>query len=323
MEIINNPHDKLFKKTFSDIKIARDFLSNYLPGEIVNKIDLNNIQIVKDSFIEENLQETFSDILYKTSVNNQDAYIYILFEHKSYPYKLITIQFLKYIINIWELLIKQKDIKNDNLPIILPILIYHGQKEWNIGLNLADILNDIPEGWEKYIPDFRYILYDLSVYSDADIKGGIELRIFLEIAIHVFREDFNDRFIKWITLLDELGEKETGIEYIRTVIRYILSVKEDISLQDLISSARKVSPERSEEIMTIAEQLKKEGREEGIKEGFLKGIETALEVKYGKEALSLLDDIKKIQEIDKLEEIMDYIKQKNNFHEFKEIIFKH
>lgn len=122
MEIINNPHDKLFKKTFSDIKIARDFLSNYLPGEIVNKIDLNNIQIVKDSFIEENLQETFSDILYKTSVNNQDAYIYILFEHKSYPYKLITIQFLKYIINIWELLIKQKDIKNDNLPIILPIL---------------------------------------------------------------------------------------------------------------------------------------------------------------------------------------------------------
>lgn len=75
--------------------------------------------------------------------------------------------------------------------------------------------------------------------------------------------------------------------------------------------------------MTIAEQLKKEGREEGIKEGFLKGIETALEVKYGKEALSLLDDIKKIQEIDKLEEIMNYIKQKNSFHEFKKIIFKH
>jgi predicted transposase YdaD len=103
------------------------------------------------------------------------------------------------------------------------------------------------------------------------------------------------------------------------VIRYILSVKEDISLGDLITTARRVSPERSEEIMTIAEQLRREGR----KEGLVKGIETALELKYGKKALGLMDDIKKIQEIDQLEKIMNYVKKKDSFAEFKEIVFKH
>jgi predicted transposase/invertase (TIGR01784 family) len=327
MSIINNPHDKLFKETLSDIEVVRDFLKNYFPNKIIEKIDLTRIQIVKDSFIEEDLQETFSDILYKTAIQEKDAYIYILFEHKSYPYKLITIQFLKYIISIWELLIKQKDIKSDNLPIILPILIYHGEKEWDIGLNLADILDTIPEDWKMYIPDFRYILYDLSAYSDEEIKGGIKLKIYFEIAIHLLKEDFNDRFVKLVTLLDKLLEQKTGIEYIKTVIRYILSVKEGITLQNLISKAREVSIERSEEIMTIAEELRKEGRkeghEEGIKEGMIMGIETALELKYGKTALGLMEEIKKIKEINKLEEIMSFVREKDNFNEFKEIIYKH
>lgn len=52
MRIVNNPHDKLFKETMSDIEVAKDFFLNYFPGEILNKIELSNVQLVKDSYVE-------------------------------------------------------------------------------------------------------------------------------------------------------------------------------------------------------------------------------------------------------------------------------
>ena len=42
-EIINNPHDALFKRTMVDKVAALDFMQNYLPEEIIEKMDLPDI----------------------------------------------------------------------------------------------------------------------------------------------------------------------------------------------------------------------------------------------------------------------------------------
>jgi predicted transposase YdaD len=47
-----NPHDKLFRKTYSDLDNARSFLTNYLPGHVLGLVDLSTLEISKDSFIE-------------------------------------------------------------------------------------------------------------------------------------------------------------------------------------------------------------------------------------------------------------------------------
>ncbi|MEA1975711.1 MAG: Rpn family recombination-promoting nuclease/putative transposase, partial [Bacillota bacterium] len=36
---IQNPHDKFFKETFSNVAVAKDFINNYLPKNIINIID--------------------------------------------------------------------------------------------------------------------------------------------------------------------------------------------------------------------------------------------------------------------------------------------
>jgi len=180
MEIISNPHDKFFKETLSNIDIARDFIFNYLPKDILNIIDTEEMEIVKDSFIEKNLRETFSDLLYKVKIKEKSGYIYILFEHKSYPYRLISFQLLKYISRIWDLSIKQRNAgKNVELPLVIPLVFYHGKEKWNISPKLSGILEEIPKEINDYMPDFKYILYDLSKYSDEELKGSLVLRIFL------------------------------------------------------------------------------------------------------------------------------------------------
>ena len=105
---ITNSHDKLFKEIWSDKSNAKSFLENYLPKKILEITDLDSLELCKGSFIEKNLQEFYSDMLYKVNFQKEPAYIYFLFEHKSYPDNLIHIQLLEYIIKIWKLEIKQK-----------------------------------------------------------------------------------------------------------------------------------------------------------------------------------------------------------------------
>ena len=81
---------------------------------------------------------------------------YYVYEHKSYVTKKAILQLLKYIIKIWE----HKTTK-EKLPIIIPILIYHGKNKWNISTKLSDYIEEIPKPIKKYIPDYEYEIYDL------------------------------------------------------------------------------------------------------------------------------------------------------------------
>jgi predicted transposase/invertase (TIGR01784 family) len=128
MTLVSNPHDKLFKQIWSDRETAADFLANYLPGDICDLIDLKTLEICKDSFVDKDLKEYFSDLLYKVSFGAQSGYVYMLFEHKSYPRKITALQLLSYICRIWNLHFTQQGLP---LPVIIPLVLYHGRNEWN------------------------------------------------------------------------------------------------------------------------------------------------------------------------------------------------
>ena len=118
MPLINHPHDRFFKETMQDLETAQDFLANYLPQDILQLIDLDSLSLQKDSFIEKELREAFSDILYKASIKGREAYLYFLFEHKSSLVKTTALQLLKYMVKIWEQ--KTDKEKAASLPIIIP-----------------------------------------------------------------------------------------------------------------------------------------------------------------------------------------------------------
>ena len=105
---LQNPHDRFFKELFSRLEVAQDFVRHYLPTEIVALLDVTTLDIVKDSFIDPELQEHFSDLLYQVTLQTgHEAYIYLLFEHKSYSDAKIALQLLRYMINIWDHLQRQ------------------------------------------------------------------------------------------------------------------------------------------------------------------------------------------------------------------------
>ena len=75
----------------------------------------------------------------------------------------------------------------------------------------------------------------------------------------------------------------------------------------------RLSVEKGEFVMTtIAEALFNKGVQQGIQQGKLEGfynaIEFGLEIRYGTQALKMMDGIRKITEMDRLSAIRDAIR---------------
>ncbi|MEK7832858.1 MAG: Rpn family recombination-promoting nuclease/putative transposase, partial [Acidobacteriota bacterium] len=86
MPEIDNPHDAFFKAAFGRREVAADLLANYLPPEVAATLDLNTLEPIKDSFVDPELREHFSDLLYRVGLQGGgSAYACLLFEHKSTP----------------------------------------------------------------------------------------------------------------------------------------------------------------------------------------------------------------------------------------------
>ncbi|SHF12553.1 Rpn family recombination-promoting nuclease/putative transposase [Caloramator proteoclasticus] len=280
---IQNPHDKFFKEVFSNIEVAKDFIINYVPKEIVEIIDLDTLSLQKDSFINEQLKEVYSDMLFKAKINNYEGYIYFLFEHKSYVSRQTALQLLRYVVEIWDMNIKKEGV--GKLPVIIPLVIYHGNERWNIRNDLGTIIEgyeELKEEVKRYIPNFEYLLYDLSSYEDEDIKGQVLLRIMISALRDITIKDAKgmiDAVIKVASCLAELQDKQTGLQYFETYLRYIFSTDKGMTKQDFESIKRgveKILVEGSEYTMTLADIFREEGREEGIKKGIKEGERMAL-----------------------------------------------
>ena len=331
---IQNPHDKFFKETFGKVEVAKDFLNNYLPESIMKIVDMSTLEPQKDSFINKKLQEVFSDMLFRVNIDNKEGYIYFLFEHKSYTSKNISFQLLKYMTEIWESKINKERIKE--LPVIIPLVIYHGKNKWNISTTLGEMINgydNLPEDVKKYIPDYEYLLYDISGYTDEEIKGGVINKIVLTTFRDIQTKDISgvtESIYKMIEYLVELGDKQTGIEYFETLMKYIFSARVDLSKEVVIEIMNKIEttyPEGSDLVMTLAEKFREEGKQEGKQEGIAIGevktlIKTTIRLltkKFGvlpeevKEKISKLDAdtleiiIVEIFEYESIEDIKKYL----------------
>jgi len=326
---ITNPHDKLFKEVYSNKNNAVSFLENYLPNNILNLTDLDSLTLCKDSFIGKNLKEYYSDLLYKVNFKTQPGYIYCLFEHKSYPDSFIHLQLLEYMIKIWRLELKQK--KPKKLPVIIPLVLYHGAKQWKLKENLSSIINVPSEILEKHIPNFKYILYDLSKYSDDEIKGSKINQITLLSFKYVFGDNFIDKLPEIFTLFETLFDKKTGLQFFKTLVIYILSNVENITTEQLVSKVQDTLPKgKGDIIMTLAEQLRNEGDQrghqrglkQGLEQGLVQGLKFAIDMKYGntpdtKLAISIIKNIKNIH---RLKAIQKYIKKAKTASELIKLI---
>lgn len=80
---INNAHDLFFRESMQDIEIAKPLALLSIPSSVQNHLDWETLETVKESWVDENLKEYRSDIIYRVKNLIDDQWVYLLFEHKS------------------------------------------------------------------------------------------------------------------------------------------------------------------------------------------------------------------------------------------------
>ncbi len=278
-------------------EVAKDFLANYLPASVMQVIELATLQPEKDSFINTSLEENFSDLLFSADIGGREGYLYFLFEHKSYIDSGIAFQLLKYMMEIWDLKRNKEHAKE--LPVVIPIVIYHGKTEWNKPTNLGSMLNgyeELPVEEKKLVPSFEYLIYDISSYKDEDIKGIAHTRILLTLLRDIHSGEstkLRQSILRAVYFLEELDNRESGIGYFKTIMRYVLSAGRALTKRDIhmiIREVENIFPEGSELAMTLADQWREEGLQKGIEEGIEKGKQIGKEEALAEVAVKQLTE---------------------------------
>jgi predicted transposase/invertase (TIGR01784 family) len=256
-------HNNFFDAFFDEKEVAESFLKEYLPAEITRDLDFTTLQIDKESFVDKKLLKHLSDTLYHIRYKQDPAYVYFLFEHKSRlkkkKKKLTPFQLLKYLVHIWDRhLRRHKEV--ENLPPIIPIVIYHGETEWEVSTDFLSLF-DVPGCIEKYIPNFRFELFDISHMPDEHIKGAVLLRMLFLTFKYIFNPELLHKLDDIFRLLMDL-DRTRGTEYLEVLLRYLSSSAEHVSMEELRETVDEFFEKGGDFMPTIYQQIRNEVKNE-------------------------------------------------------------
>lgn len=302
---ITNKHDTTFKEVFSQKRIARDFIENNIPKEALEVIDMESLELEKDTFINEELKENFSDLIYRVKINNKNGYISFLLEHKSYKDKMTIFQVQRYILESWMTIIQKEN--KEELPIIIPMIIYHGKEKWNFKTDIRDMISgfyELPEYFKQRVPVFKHDFFNIGEYEERDFEKLTKLTaMMLKAFKYAFEEDLEIVLRTYLLALEEVKKEEpleTLIYYGEIYLKYIELTNRDIKEEDIKEQIKKLEG-KGAITMNILEKREEKGRLEGeinkakeIAKNLLKeGTEIALVVKATGLSKSEVEELKK------------------------------
>jgi predicted transposase/invertase (TIGR01784 family) len=275
---INNPHDKMFRASMNSPMVAKEFLEAHLPDVIKDKIDWQSIITCPNTFIDEELKLTQSDVLLQVKISGSNAYIYILAEHQSKADPIMPFRLLKYMVKIWDYhQAKHKSKNNLPFPVIVPMVFYTGKNIYNAPRSIWELCGSQAD-LMKNILNQPFCLVDLSQAVAEELiarpwSGTMEF-----IMRHRFRQHLSQELALIADNINRLLLVDKS-QFVLQLLSYMLAIDEEHhSASELIALIQnKLAPQAGDEIMSLAEILKEEGRKNGIQEGMQEGMQKGMQ----------------------------------------------
>jgi predicted transposase/invertase (TIGR01784 family) len=255
---------------------------------VAETLDLDSLALQSGSFVDEDLQEQFADLLYQVHLHDAgDAYLYLLLEHKSYPDPETPFQLLRYLVRIWE-----RDQRDDkDLRPIVPVVVYHGRSRWRIATDFAGLFTG-PAALRPYWPQFRYELQDLSALSDEEVRGTVHLQIALLVLKYIFDPALRGRLEEIFLMFRELAEAETALEYLRTVLYYVGNANTTLTAEEMVTIVQHTMADEGDEIMQrVADHWIEQGIEQGRIQNLQENILDLLRIRFDLEGEEITERI--------------------------------
>jgi predicted transposase/invertase (TIGR01784 family) len=272
---IQSPHDKYFRRSMSYPQVAQDFFETHLPEKIKMIADLKTLRLRKESYLDQELKESLTDILFSVNLDNKGGYLYVLVEHQSTVDKLMAFRLLKYQILIMEQHLKEN--KDKQLPLIYPLVFYTGSKKYNASTDLFDLFAESQElAREIFLKPFH--LVDVNQILDEDLRIRVWCGVMELCLKHIYEKDMLSFIRLDMTILLKNLMSKGGLDFVEDTIRYIIYAADTSDLESFVEMIREnLSPQLGEKTMTLLENARQSGHQEGI----MKSLQHLLLGKFG------------------------------------------
>jgi len=170
---VSTPHDALFKFVFSQPEHAASELRAVLPSDVAARLDWSSLRLVPESFVDAQLKERHSDLLFSVSWAGRPALLYLLLEHQSSTDPLMAFRMLRYVVRIWERVLLAAP-TSVTLPVVIPLVVHHDATAWSAPTDLVSMLDveaDAAESLSGLLPRFRFLLDDLTDVRDDELRA--------------------------------------------------------------------------------------------------------------------------------------------------------
>lgn len=270
-------HDRLFRATFSIKSEAELFIKNFLPWDINQFLDYDTLELKNSSFINEHLENQFSDIIYacRWEESSKSVLLTFLFEHKSYPEKYPELQLLRYMLEGYQSQLKQKE----ELSLIIPIVLYHGKKKFNAKPFFEYLELPHPK-FGRFMPNFEFIMADLSKYADEEILAiGMS---FLTSSLLLFKHKQERDFVlhnyrEIFIFVEGYKSRQETERFLETLITYVFQSFE-IEQEEINEIADDLPKNVADMFVSTYDKAVESGQIRGVQIGTRIGIEKGTQI---------------------------------------------
>ena len=293
--VVNHQHDKIFRTVLDRKSDALALINKALNTQL----EVQDIEKYNSSFINKVFQNREADIVYKI----KDRSIFILIEHQTKVDYLMPYRILEYEVAIMQSAIDLDKIKNkeSKIPLVIPIVLYTGNKKWNAKKYLEENQEKI-EGIENGLGNYNLI--DINEMTEKEL---LEDNSFISKMMLIEKSKNTENIVEILEKIVKIT-KEEDKETLRRIISIILEEKIGITkAKELIEKMEGdegnmlavVDMIRRENQMYI-EIGKKEGKIEGKLEEKIKIVTNMLKEKFNVEMIQKITGVDK-EEIEKIE----------------------
>lgn len=263
--ITPTPHDATFRQFLTQPEIARDFMELHLPTELRAVCDLSSLKLESGSFVEDNLRQYFSDVLYSLkTTDGDDGYVHVLIEHQSSPDKHMAFRLIRYAVAAMQ---RHLEAGHKKLPLVIPVLFYVGKRSpYPYSTRWLDEFDDPSLAAKLYSGAFP--LVDVTVISDDEIMNHRSMAALTLLQKHIHQRDIATLTDRLATLL---MEDYLSSPQVMALIHYLIQAGESSDSEAFVRELAQRVPQHGDALMTIAQQLEQKGIEKGIQLGRQEG----------------------------------------------------
>lgn len=224
---IHKAHERAFKSAMQDLRVAQGFFHHYLPVTVCKCIDLSTLQLHRETFIDAELKELVSDMLYSAEFKHKGnykerAFLYLCVEHQRKAEILMPWRMVKYTVRVIDQYLLERG--GTTLPLVVPIVVYNGDDAYPYSVSVFDLFGANKELAKSVVFD-KFQLVDLTQIPDEAIRQHQWSGLMETLLKHIDARNI----MVYLEGISELVERLVGLradEYILSMLKYVIEKSE-------------------------------------------------------------------------------------------------